>query len=92
MSMKFSIIIPVYNRPDEVEELLQSLIKQQGGDFEVVIVEDGSSEKCDLIVEKYKTQLDISYHFKENGGPAMARNYGMGKAKYDYFIFFDLDY
>ncbi len=89
--MKFSIIIPVYNRPDEVEELLESLTKQKNGDFEIVIVEDGSTEKCDKIVERYQPRLDISYHLKENGGPAMARNYGMEKAKYDYFIFFDSD-
>ena len=89
--MKFSIIIPVYNRPDEVEELLESLTKQKSGVFEVVIVEDGSVEKCDMIVKSYQSKLDISYHFKENGGPAMARNYGMEKAKYDYFIFFDSD-
>lgn len=89
--MKFSIIIPVYNRPDEVEELLDSLTAQEGGDFEVVIVEDGSDLKCDKIVEKYQAELDLSYYFKENAGPAMARNYGMEKAKYDYFIFFDSD-
>lgn len=89
--MKFSVIIPVYNRPDEVEELLESLTMQKNGDFEIVIVEDGSAEKCDSIVERYRSKLDLSYHFKENGGPAMARNYGMEKAKYDYFIFFDSD-
>jgi glycosyltransferase involved in cell wall biosynthesis len=89
--MKFSVIIPVYNRPDEVEELLESLTKQKSSDFEIVIVEDGSAEKCDKIVEGYLAKLDISYHFKENGGPAMARNFGMEKAKYDYFIFFDSD-
>jgi glycosyltransferase involved in cell wall biosynthesis len=89
--MKFSIIIPVYNRPDEVEELLESLTKQKNGEFEVVIVEDGSVEKCDKIVENYQSKLDISYYFKENGGPAMARNYGMEKAKHNYFIFFDSD-
>ena len=89
--MKFSIIIPVYNRPDEVEELLESLTKQKSGNFEVVIVEDGSVEKCDKIVGSYQSKLDISYYFKENGGPAMARNYGMEKAKNDYFIFFDSD-
>jgi len=89
--MKFSIIVPVYNRPDEVEELLESLTKQKSGEFEVVIVEDGSVEKCDKIVERYQSMLDIGYYFKENGGPAMARNHGMEKAKYDYFIFFDSD-
>jgi len=89
--MNFSIIIPVYNRPDEVEELLKSLTKQTEQNFEVVIVEDGSEIKCDKITEKYKSSLDVNYFFKENGGPASARNFGMTKAKYDYFIFFDSD-
>jgi glycosyltransferase involved in cell wall biosynthesis len=89
--MNFSIIIPVYNRPDEVEELLDSLTKQTEQNFEIVIVEDGSEIKCDEIIKKYKSNIDISYFYKENGGPASARNYGMSKAKYDYFIFFDSD-
>ena len=89
--MEFSIIIPVFNRPDEVDELLQSLCNQIEGDFEVIIIEDGSENKCDKILEKYNTKLNISYYFKENGGPAQARNYGSDKAKFDYFIFFDSD-
>ncbi len=89
--MKFSIIIPVYNRPDEVDELLDSLCKQKSGEFEIIIVEDGSDNKCDTIIEKYKDKLDIHYFFKENGGPAQARNFGSERAKYDYFIFFDSD-
>jgi glycosyltransferase involved in cell wall biosynthesis len=89
--MEFSIIIPVYNRPDEVDELLESLLKQKSGKFEIIIVEDGSSLKCDKIIEKYKDKLDIQYFFKENGGPAQARNYGSSKSKYDYFVFFDSD-
>jgi glycosyltransferase involved in cell wall biosynthesis len=89
--MNFSIIIPVYNRPDEVEELLESLCKQTSGIFEVIIVEDGSANKCDVIVEKYIEKLDIQYFYKENGGPAMARNFGSKKAKFDYLVFFDSD-
>jgi len=89
--MNFSIIIPVFNRPDEVEELLESLTKQTEKNFEVVIIEDGSKIKCNTIINNYKPNLEISYFFKENGGPASARNYGMEKAKYDYFIFFDSD-
>jgi len=89
--MKFSIIIPVFNRPDEVDELLDSLCRQKNGEFELIIVEDGSDNKCDIIIEKYKDKLDISYYFKENGGPAQARNYGSERAKYNYFIFFDSD-
>ncbi len=87
----FSIIIPVYNRPDELDELLDSLCKQKIKNFEVIIVEDGSQIKSDKLVDKYKNSLDISYFEKENGGPASARNFGMSKAKYDYFIFFDSD-
>ncbi len=89
--MKFSIIIPVYNRPDEVDELLDSLCRQTKKNFEVVIVEDGSANKCKKEVEKYSDKLDIAYFEKENGGPASARNFGMKRAKYDYFIFFDSD-
>ena len=89
--MEFSIIIPVYNRPDEVDELLVSLTKQISGKFEVIVVEDGSNLKCDHIIDKYKEKLDIQYFFKENGGPAQARNFGSDKANNDYFIFFDSD-
>lgn len=89
--MKFSIIIPVYNRPDEVEELLDTLIVQTNNNFELIIVEDGSENKCENIIKDIKTDFEINYFYKENGGPASARNYGMAKAKYDYFIFFDSD-
>lgn len=89
--MKFSIIIPVYNRPDEVEELLDTLIVQSNKNFELIIVEDGSEIKCDEIIKNCKADFEINYFFKENGGPASARNYGMTKAKHDYFIFFDSD-
>jgi glycosyltransferase involved in cell wall biosynthesis len=89
--MNFSIIIPVYNRPDEVDELLDSLCKQKSGTFEIIIVEDGSEIKCDKVVDKYKDKLNIQYFYKENGGPAQARNFGSDKAKFDYFIFFDSD-
>jgi glycosyltransferase involved in cell wall biosynthesis len=89
--MKFSIIIPVFNRPDEVDELLESLCRQKSGLFEVIIVEDGSENRCDRVLEKYKEKLDIQYFYKENGGPAKARNYGTARAKYDYFVFFDSD-
>jgi glycosyltransferase involved in cell wall biosynthesis len=90
--MFFSLIIPVYNRPEEVDELLESLSKSdytQG--FEVVIVEDGSSLKCEDVVIKYQSKLTISYYYKDNSGPGDSRNYGMKKAKGDYFIIFDSD-
>ena len=90
--MYFSIIIPVYNRPDEIKELLESLAKADyKTEFEVVIVEDGSTETCENIVNEFKILLNISYFVKENSGPGDSRNFGMRKAKGDYFLIFDSD-
>jgi glycosyltransferase involved in cell wall biosynthesis len=90
--MFFSLIIPVYNRPEEIDELLESLSESDyKEDFEVVIIEDGSSEKCEDVVQKYASKLTIAYYYKENSGPGDSRNYGMKKAKGDYFIIFDSD-
>lgn len=90
--MLFSFIIPVYNRPDEIDELLKSLTLFDFDDsFEVVVVEDGSLVPCNDIVEKYKDVLNISYYFKPNSGPGNSRNFGMQKAKGDYFIILDSD-
>lgn len=90
--MYFSIIIPVYNRPDEINELLESLtVADFGKPYEIVIVEDGSSIPCKEEIEKFKSQLNISYYFKENSGPGDSRNFGMKMAKGDYFIIFDSD-
>jgi len=90
--MHFSIVVPVYNRPDETEELLASLCKMDyQKPFEVVIVEDGSLNKSDAVVEKYSNRLDISYYYKPNSGPGDSRNFGMNIAKGDYFIIFDSD-
>lgn len=89
--MNFSIIVPVFNRPDEVEELLSSLAKQTQKNFEIVIVEDGSTEKCDTVAEKYSDKLKIQYFYKKNEKPAIARNFGAKRAKGDYFLFFDSD-
>ena len=86
----FSVIVPVYNRPQEVDELLQSLCAQTMKAFETIIVEDGSSVRCDEICKKYP-QLNILYYYKENGGPAMARNYGAEKASGEWLVFFDSD-
>ncbi len=91
MDLTFSIIIPVFNRPEEVDELLQSLIKQTDSNFEVVIVEDGSELDCIDIVNKYNNILSIDYFYKDNSGPGISRNYGAEKAKGNYFIFFDSD-
>ena len=90
--MHFSIIIPVYNRPDEIDELLESLVFQDyKTSFEVVIIEDGSTIDCKNIVEKYSEKLIINYYFKQNSGPGDSRNYGMKRAKGNYFIIFDSD-
>jgi len=90
--MYFSLIIPVYNRPDEVDELLESLSKLDYKEpFEVVIVEDGSSIRCEDVVRQYQDKLSISYYYKENSGPGDSRNYGMKVAKGEYFIIFDSD-
>ena len=89
--MFFSIIIPVYNRPDEVDELLHSLSLQTNKNFEVILAEDGSTQKSDDIANEYASKLDIIYFEKANSGPGTTRNAGAKKAKYDYFIFFDSD-
>lgn len=91
MSFIYSFIIPVYNRPDEVQELLESFLLQSGNDFEIIIVEDGSIEKCDRILLRYQDKLNISYYYKENSGPGDSRNFGMKKAKGDYFLILDSD-
>ncbi len=89
--MNFSIIVPVFNRPDEVDELLDSLSLQTYKNFEVVIIEDGSQVTCKQAVEKFSTLLNITYFEKPNSGPGTTRNYGAERASGDYFIFFDSD-
>lgn len=93
MSHFYSVIIPVYNRPDEMEELLASLEAQTRRDcFEVVVVEDGSTVSCREQVERYAAKgLNVKYFAKENEGRSIARNYGIERAAGDYFIFFDSD-
>jgi glycosyltransferase involved in cell wall biosynthesis len=88
----YSFIIPVFNRPDEVEELLQSFSALDGEyAFEIVIVEDGSTIDCKSIINTFSSGLEISYYFKPNSGPGDSRNFGMTKAKGDYFIILDSD-
>ncbi len=89
--LKISLIIPVFNRPGEVEELLQSLSLQSDKDFEVVIVEDGSTQSSMKVVEFYSHRLDIKYFFKANSGPGPSRNFGCQEASGDYLIFLDSD-
>ena len=89
--MKYSFIIPVYNRPDEVDELLDSLTRQTFRDFEVVVVEDGSVVPCKDIVDKYADRLSIHYYNKANSGPGQTRNYGVDRANGEYMLILDSD-
>ena len=89
--MKYSIIVPVFNRPEEVDELLQSLVSQTLTDFEVVIVEDGSEKPCKDVCDKYTGKLDVKYFMKKNSGPGQSRNYGAERAKGEYLIVLDSD-
>ena len=86
-----SFVIPVYNRPREVEELLSSMVDQTESGFEVVVVEDGSAVPCETVVEAFADRLDVTYVWKENGGPGPARNFGAARASGDYLIFLDSD-
>ncbi len=89
--MKFSIIIPVFNRPDEVDELLESLCQQTVKDFEVLIIEDGSVKPCKDVCDKYANVLDLHYYAKENSGPGQSRNYGAERSNGEYVIILDSD-
>jgi len=88
---KYSVIIPVYNRPEELDELLESLSKQSRKDFEVLVVEDGSTIKSDVVAEKYIEEFEIRYLYKENTGPGDTRNFGMRNANADFLLIFDSD-
>ena len=89
--MKYSIIVPVYNRPDEVDELLDSLTRQAYSNFEVIIVEDGSDTPCKEVCDKYLDRLNLQYYLKKNSGPGQSRNYGAERAKGEYLIILDSD-
>lgn len=89
--MFYSIIIPVYNRPDELDELLESLTRQTYTNFEVIVVDDGSLIPCKNVVEKYKEKLSVLYYYKSNSGPGQSRNYGAKESKGEYLIFLDSD-
>jgi len=92
MSLQYSFIIPVFNRPDEIQELLQSFETLDGDmSYEIVIVEDGSTQTSRDVVETFTKKLNISYFFKENSGPGDSRNFGMKHAKGNYFIILDSD-
>lgn len=87
----FSIVIPLYNRPQEIDELLFTLVQQNYQRFEVLIIEDGSSLDARLIVERYQNKLDLHYFYKPNEGQGFSRNFGFERARGDYFIVFDSD-
>lgn len=89
--MFYSVIIPVYNRPDEVDELLFSLAQQRFRNFEVLIIEDGSTNPCREVADKYADRLNVQYFFKPNSGPGQTRNYGAEKSNGDYLIILDSD-
>ncbi len=88
---RFSIVVPVYNRPDELRELLGSLTHQTYTDFEVVVVEDGSTVRSDKVVEQYSNRLVIQYLYKPNSGPGPSRNFGFQHARGEYLVMFDSD-
>lgn len=87
----YSIIVPVYNRPGEVKELLESLSAQTVKPFELLIIEDGSKERCDHLLDHYRSFFTINYYYKPNSGRSDTRNYGMERANGDYLLFFDSD-
>ena len=89
--MLYSIIVPVYNRPGEVKELLESLSAQTVKPFELLIIEDGSKERCDHLLDHYRSFFTINYYYKPNSGRSDTRNYGMERANGDYLLFFDSD-
>lgn len=86
----FSIIIPVYDRPDEIEEFLDSMSRQTDKEFEIIIMEGVGGRSCEIVCKKYKNILDIKF-YKQDSGRSARRNEGMRKASYDYFLLFDSD-
>ena len=89
--MRYSVIIPVYNRPEEIDELLKSLTEVTYKSFEVLVIEDGSTQTCEHVIGRYKDSLDIYYYEKQNTGQGFSRNFGFERAKGDYFVVFDSD-
>jgi len=90
-TIKYSVVVPVYNRPDEIAELLESLSRQTSKDFEVIVVEDGSQLPCEHVIKKFTPGLTVSYYYKQNEGPGPARNFAFEKAAGRYFVCFDSD-
>lgn len=88
---KYSVVIPVYNRPNEVRDLLESLAAQTKKDFETIVVEDGSTVSSEDIVREFDKKLTLRYYAKANTGPGPSRNFGYAHARGDYFVVFDSD-
>jgi len=88
---RFSIVVPVYNRPLEIQELLESLTRQTNKNFEMILVEDGSSKTSEKVYEDYSNRLTIQYYYKTNSGPGPSRNFGFERARGEYFVVFDSD-
>lgn len=88
---RFSIVVPVYNRPEEIGELLTTLATQTYRDFEVLVIEDGSSVRCEQVVDRFRDQMAVKYFYKPNSGPGPSRNFGFEQALGDYFVVFDSD-
>ncbi len=89
--MKFSVIIPVFNRPDEINDLIQSIVDQKYKDLEIIVIEDGSSISSNNVINSFKNKINLQYHEISNQGPGLARNYGVKLANYEWVIFFDSD-
>ena len=89
--ISISFVIPVYNRPDEIVELLQSIEQQGATDYDIIVVEDGSSQPCREAIAPYAERMPISYYYKDNSGPGQSRNYGAERATGDYIIVLDSD-
>ena len=88
---KFSIVVAVYNRPEEMYDLLDSIVNQEFKDLEIIVVDDGSEKSSREVVDSFKKNISIKYFFIENRGPALARNYGVNKSEGEWIIFFDSD-
>jgi len=89
--IKLSLVIPVFNRPEEVGELLQSLVRQTNSDFEVIVVEDGSDRPCDKVVATYAEHLRVRYFNKPNSGPGLSRNFGLERMEGNFGVVLDSD-
>ena len=89
--MKFSVVIPVYNRPDEINNLIQSITNQSFKDLEVIVVEDGSILSSEKTIDKFKKNISLKYYNKRNEGPGLARNYGSKFALGEWIFFLDSD-